>query len=485
MDLGQVFTTREVADYMVDLLCLEQKAKILDPCFGEGAFLKALQKAGYTDVDGYEIDAKLFLKVQRLYFGYKLCCKDFLSVGGNFLYDGIVMNPPYIRQEKIDALEPLGVTKEKIRKNKIYKDLSASSNLYMYFILKAVDLLKQGGTLVAIFPSSWMQARSGLKFKQVMESACGIEEEIHIRGEVFEKEALVEVVILKLRKGILITTPKIIEANIQDGKISQREREMTHVELGFKTPFAELAAVRRGLTTGCNQLYINPDIRAEKTASEMLQPIISSPKNIKGFSTKGAKADLLFVPQKEELLDGSEEAYYLEYWKTKILTEEKPKTLYEKIKSGEDWYQIRLVDSRGIWFGYFIRNEMKFVLNTDGCLARDNFYVIAPQIDERLMFALLNNFYTFYQLEELGKKYGAGLLKLQRYDIEALKFPKLESVLFSDRKRLEELADKLVSTGEWQWIDEITKVLARYSRVSAAEIKKQYQSIQERRLKEQ
>ena len=100
------------------------------------------------------------------------------------------------------------------------------------------------------------------------------------------------------------------------------------------------------------------------------------------------------------------------------------------------------------------------------------------------MFALLNNFYTFYQLEELGKKYGAGLLKLQRYDIEALKFPKLESILFSDRKRLEELADKLISTGEWKWIDEITKVLARYSRVSAAEIKKQYQSIQERRLKE-
>ncbi len=484
MDLGQVFTTREVADYMVGLLCLEPKAKILDPCFGEGAFLRALQKAGYTDVDGYEIDANLFRNVQRWCVDDRLYCEDFLSAGREVLYDGIVMNPPYIRQEKIDALEPLGVTKAKLRKDKIYKELSASANIYMYFILKAIDLLKQGGTLVAIFPSSWMQARSGLKFKKAIEAACGVEEEIHIKGEVFEKEALVEVVILKLRKGISVASSNVIEATIQGGELLQQERKTAHVALDFHTPFSELAVVRRGLSTGCNKLYINPEFPTEPAMSEMLHPIVSSPKSLKGFSTENAKTDRLFVPETEKLSEEGAAARYLKAWEAKIRTEEKPKTLSEKIKSGGDWYAIHPVDSRGIWFSYFVRNEMKFVRNTAGYLARDNFYVIAPRISERLMFALLNNFYTFYQLEELGKKYGAGLLKLQGYDIEALKFPASEAISLSDCKRLEELADRLVSTGDRRWIEEITEVVAGYSNISAAEIKKQYQRIQERRLKE-
>ena len=65
---------------------------------------------------------------------------------------------------------------------------------------------------------------------------------------------------------------------------------------------------------------------------------------------------------------------------------------------------------------------MKFVMNETSAFARDNFYVIKPKVDKWVLFALLNNYYTYYQLELSGKRYGAGLLKLQRYDIEELTF---------------------------------------------------------------
>ena len=52
------------------------------------------------------------------------------------------MNPPYIRQEKIDDLARLGITKEKLRKDKIYEPLPSTANMYMYFIFKA---LAEGG----------------------------------------------------------------------------------------------------------------------------------------------------------------------------------------------------------------------------------------------------------------------------------------------------------------------------------------------------
>ena len=41
MDLGQVFTNKTVAEYMVSQFELEKDSLILDPCFGTGAFLKA------------------------------------------------------------------------------------------------------------------------------------------------------------------------------------------------------------------------------------------------------------------------------------------------------------------------------------------------------------------------------------------------------------------------------------------------------------
>ena len=41
MDLGQVFTNKTVAEYMVSMFELGKDALILDPCFGAGAFLTA------------------------------------------------------------------------------------------------------------------------------------------------------------------------------------------------------------------------------------------------------------------------------------------------------------------------------------------------------------------------------------------------------------------------------------------------------------
>ncbi len=55
-------------------------------------------------------------------------------------------------------------------------------------------------------------------------------------------------------------------------------------------------------------------------------------------------------------------------------------------------------------------------------IVRDNFYIINCDFDEKLAFALLNNYYKFIiSLKKIGKKYGNGLLKIQKYDFNNLK----------------------------------------------------------------
>ena len=70
-----------------------------------------------------------------------------------------------------------------------------------------------------------------------------------------------------------------------------------------------------------------------------------------------------------------EVALYLQKWKEKIIKEKSPKTLYEKALEDERWYEIREIKGTGILFSYFVRNDMKFVLNDQGYFVRDNFYV--------------------------------------------------------------------------------------------------------------
>ena len=125
---------------------------------------------------------------------------------------------------------------------------------------------------------------------------------------------------------------------------------------------------------------------------------------------------------------------------------------------------------------------MKFIMNDSDVLVRDNFYIIRPSINQLVMMALLNNYYTYYQLELCGKKYGAGLLKLQRYDLERLKFPVIEKISKKDISELKKLAQVLIDTGNTCLIDEITNIISKYSSVDFKTIKKKYKEIKMHRL---
>lgn len=478
IDLGQVFTKDNVARYMVSLFDLPKQATIMDPCYGAGSFLNALLLDEYINVTACEMDTSLFENSKDKYCKYKLLNIDFLKYDVSDKFDGIIMNPPYIRQEKIDELEPYGITKEILRTNPIFTGLPSTANMYMYFIIKAIDVLRYGGQMIVIFPSSWMNARSGVEFQKIMLSKCGVEKQIHIHGDVFEQDALVEVVILKLIKGRtgLDTIEEYLES--KDGMLQSISLRKDKVFEDFSYPFSKLATIKRGLTTGCNEMYINPELLCEDDGC--FKPIISSPKSIDGYTTFNARLDRLFCPR-ENVVSG-EISNYLDFWKNKIIQEKKPKTLYLKVNSTDKWYEIREICGEGILFSYFVRNDMKFVMNETGVLARDNFYVIKPKVDKWVMFALLNNYYTYYQLELRGKKYGAGLLKLQRYDVEGLYFPDYDLISDSDKREMAILSHKLLESADASVIGKITNLISKYSSISYEEITDRYMATKLNRL---
>jgi len=478
-ELGQVFTRRIIADYMVSFFTLPSKSLVLDPCFGDGVFLNSLSSnTDYLQI-GYEIDPKLFASYKRQSKKNTLHNSDFLLSNINEKFDGIIMNPPYIRHEKIDDLAQYGLTKAKLFEQDIFSALPKSANLYMFFVVKAIDLLKPNGELIVIFPDSWLNSRSGGMFRNSLSKNCSVEKRIHVSGQAFEKKALVDVVILKLRKNSSLADCEPVYVSIDDNVISNRVVEHFNNMVRSTVPFHSYATIKRGLTTGFNDVFINPCI--DSLSDDYFEEIISSPKSVKGYSTKNASFDkLLTIKAGMKITPPLSE--YLRNRENEITKTQKPKTLANKIKKGDRWYLLRVSNYDGILFGYIVRNDMRFILNDSSKIARDNFYVIAPKIDKYVLLAILNSHYVSVQLESVGRKYGGGMLKLQKYDVESIVFPNLSEFSQQDISKLSALGHKLVKTGNQKIIDEITMLLSSYESADFTTVKSQLDYMRSIRL---
>jgi len=389
------------------------------------------------------------------------------------------MNPPYIRHEKIDELSAYGLNKHLLQSQAIFSALPKSANLYMYFVVKAIEILKPTGELIVIFPDSWLNSRSGSAFRATLSQKCSIEKKIHITGKAFEKNALVDVVILKLRKSTAFEDCETLYMNIDENGVNARTVTQYHIAINNKVSFDKYATIRRGLTTGFNEIFINPDLKCLSEIS--LRDIVSTPKAVNGYCTSKAICDKLFSIDNYEALP-QKAKNYLHSWETEIKQTQKPKTLALKIERGVNWYTLNIPDCNGILFGYIVRSDMRFILNKSNKIARDNFYVITPKIDIYVLFALLNNYYIYAQLELAGRSYGGGMLKLQKYDVETVMLPNLKFYSSDDIDALAILGKNLAESGNPDVINEISILISKYDDLDFETIRLKYEHLRSARL---
>lgn len=484
--LGQFFTKQAIASLMVSLFSANvQQMRILEPCFGKGAFLQALKERGCRQIVGCELDAELYEEVRHRFPDMELIHGDFLQYRPQTLFDGILMNPPYIRHENIDLLAPYGVTKNQIRENEEFRGLPSQANLYMYFIVHAFHLLKDGGELVVIFPKSWLNSMGGKHFSTLLNAKAKLQEKVVVRENAFERDAMVDVVIFRWTK---IAAPS--DTTAQKALSPRSVSGESVCPIPDAVPFKRYAQVRRGMSTGCNKLFVNPPV-ANAAQEQDLIPILSSPKAITGYSTHSAVCDRLLVlpprlePQREDeemvLPEGAWKEYLAKEGR-RILQNRSPLTLWRRLVNRESWYTLSPMDCHGFLFSYFVRQKMRFIHNSEGYAARDNFYIISPKKEPWLFFSLLNNYYTYCQLEKLGRVYGAGLLKLQKYDIEKLVFPNPDSLSSHTRCRLEKCGQCLAESGDASLVEEITHILAEHFQDDACKVIREYNQLKNSRL---
>lgn len=157
--LGQYFTPKHVADFMVGLTQTSKSGIVLEPSCGEGVFLESLKESGFTKVTGYEVDKTLKSKTSL-----KIIRESFLKNNDVGPVDMIIGNPPYIRWKNLDK-----ILQEELRNLPLWNEYFTSLSDYLcIFILKSISLLRPGGELIFITPEYWLNTKGAESLRGYM-----------------------------------------------------------------------------------------------------------------------------------------------------------------------------------------------------------------------------------------------------------------------------------------------------------------------------
>ncbi|WP_273476008.1 HsdM family class I SAM-dependent methyltransferase [Methanobrevibacter woesei] len=158
-NLGQVFTSEEIATFMCSLINKTELNNILEPSAGKGVFLKVLEENyKYKTLDAFEIDSTLNNVSNTLIY-----YENFLSQNISSKYDLIIGNPPYVRWKNIPNF-----MKDEFKEKYWQDKINGQSDLLYAFLFKSIDLLEENGELIFITPSFWTQTKHSKKLREYL-----------------------------------------------------------------------------------------------------------------------------------------------------------------------------------------------------------------------------------------------------------------------------------------------------------------------------
>lgn len=225
---GQFFTENNLVKFVLEKTnnIKNIKGDILEPSFGEGAFLKELINYE-VNIDAFEIDDKLSsnIKSDKLNELYN----DFIFNNFDKKYDFIIGNPPYIELCYSFYNEQL---QEKIKND--YINISKGRlNLVHIFIYKSLNLLKDDGVISYLLPSSILTSPYYKDLRKIIYQQCEVE---YLNEDVNFKNVAVKVCLLILRKKE--NTKKYFYLNNDNYFITENYNKFSNLttleEQGFK-----------------------------------------------------------------------------------------------------------------------------------------------------------------------------------------------------------------------------------------------------------
>jgi len=384
-------------------------------------------------------------------FVWKEAFPEVFAQGG---FDVVIGNPPYVRQELLDA-------KSKAFFKSRYATYHGTADLYVFFVEKGYSLLKEGGKFSFIFPNKWMRANYGKALREWL-SDKHIEEIIDFGDLPVFKEATTYPLILMMKKSDTVGIFQSLQLDtLEFGDLreyvarhhkdtdqtllsaegwtlsDQRIQHLMEKLRSVGTPLGEYVngAIYYGIKTGLNEAFVIDEetkkalIEADPCSAEVIKPFLAG-REIKRYETPVAENYLILFPKgfTRSISGLTDEQEAWQWLKSRYLAiaawlepfETKGKKRYDK---GEFWWELRACD----YYEAFekpkiivpaIANKASNCLDERRHYSNDKTTIIGS--DSKYLLALLNSKVVDFFLKQIASTKQNGYFEYKPMYLEQL-----------------------------------------------------------------
>jgi len=546
--LGQFWTPDYISEFMMKLILQKNPKNILDPCCGPGTFFQTLKRMN-PDYDGKTSELEIhpllfeiatvnsyshtsfneyiygdFLKGKKeqyansiessLAFSTPVSLDSYFNKKKTMGFDGIICNPPYSRHHSISASLKKNVGNE--IENTFGGKFNRISSLFVYFILKSMTYLNQGGRMVFITPTIAFESRNSSYLKKILKEYFSIpyiivfDQSLSIfqgvdtaacifvvEGKKPEKNYQTKLMVINNWVSTTEIMANLVENQVDtkkwgDGEFYLQKQSLLDPDKNWTRPrifsakernsklveLSQFFRVMRGIATGKNNFFTltENELRNYRIRKEFVVPTITKTRYIQKFilsnedfdnmRKEGKKMWLLNLQKQSNEI---EDENLLAYLKFGIETKVNEGSL---VKTRKKWYFTEKREIPHFIYTYLSRGNPRFILNQAKVRPLNTFLMLYPRTEVKLskeylilFWVILNSKITKKHLQDVGRSYGSDTLKIEPKEMMKLLIinpfklsASNKKALLKKAKMIEDITD-IHSASKTQIFDEINRIL--------------------------
>jgi hypothetical protein len=498
---GQTYTPEKISKFLTRWAVRTPEDTILEPSVGEGRFVfdaySRLDSLGAEEpqdlIHGMDIDEDAVETLQkRAEAEFDLQFPN-IKVGNIFdsdlpEVDAVIGNPPYVIRHRFENPDKI------IEKYSDKLDFSDQADLYVYFIVRALEALKPGGRFAMIVSNSWMKKKYGEEFKEYLLQELDIEALIGFKERVFPDKLVNSVCIIAEKRSNTIRIPdrenetkfiqlenaealegiddieSIEENSVQSASVPQpyldpedywdiwlRAPDVFEViySNGKFAPLEEFATPMIGVQTLAKDFYVFSEEKTEtkKVENEFLRPLAYSPRDHQEpvLLPDNCEYRIFWCSKPKSELQGTNALDYIEEAEDRTVEKRYSDETYDglhnkkRIKEAnrEPWYNLtdeakrrlpsQILIPRRVYDNYMV------VWNKSRAVPNENFLATTVSSEEYIkpLLCYLNSSLGELCLRLSGHVYGGGVCDLNVSSSKEIQTLDLREL---DAKQLEELS---------------------------------------------
>jgi len=241
-NLGQVFTPPDIVRLMLSLR--QRQGRALEPSAGDGAFSERLDECVAIEFDP---------RVAR----QNMIVGDFFAYPETERFGTVIGNPPYVRFQDIPPAT---------RAHLDMAHFDGRSNLFLFFIEKAIRHLEDGGELIFIVPREFIKLTAARKLNRWMYEQGTITHWIETGDTRIFTGAVPNCAIFRFERGNFSRTTRLrtLDANEWcERRFVEMDGQLVFAPDALSIPLASLFEVRVGAVSGADRLFEHPDGNVE------------------------------------------------------------------------------------------------------------------------------------------------------------------------------------------------------------------------------